>query len=182
MKKILRTVDTSTLQRQESSSALKLNDVGEIIFKLKDNIAFDEFGKFQATGRFVLIDGYEVAGSGIILKSEQPSIDGTIFTNGEHTFRAEMFEEFYYDVEQRKIIQVAETQNKIYKIGDEIQTAGFSYEYPPYFDIILLNEAAFVKLRGAKVTSMGFLDNYGFEKVSHVNGWGLGLRASVHKG
>ena len=176
VEKIIRTVDASTLQRQESSSALKLNDVGEIIFKLKDKIAFDEFGKFQATGRFVLIDGYDVAGGGIILKSEQPAIDGTIFTDGEHTFRAEMFEEFYYDVEQRKITQVAEAQNKIYKIGDEIQTAGFSYEYPPDFDIILLDEAAFVKIRGAKVTSMGFLDDYEFEKVPHVNGRGFGLK------
>ncbi len=67
VEKIILTVDAATLQRQENSSALKLNDVGEIIFKLKDKIAFDEFGTFQATGRFVLVDGYDVAGGGIVL-------------------------------------------------------------------------------------------------------------------
>lgn len=176
VEKIIRTVDAATLLSSETARELKRNDVGEIIFKLKEKIAFDEFEKCAATGRFVLIDGYDVAGGGIILKSEQTAAEGTIFTNGEQNFRAELFEEFYYDVEQRKITQVAETQNEIYKIGDEIQTAGFSYEYPPDFDIILLNEGGFIKIRGERVDSIGFLDDYAFEKVSLVNGRGFGLK------
>ena len=56
VEKIIRTVDASTLA-VKNSAELKINDVGEIIFKLKNEIAFDEFGKFQATGRFVLVDG-----------------------------------------------------------------------------------------------------------------------------
>ena len=176
VEKIIRTVDAATLLSSETARELKRNDVGEIIFKLKEKIAFDEFEKCAATGRFVLIDGYDVAGGGIILKSEQTAAEGTVFTNGEQNFRAELFEEFYYDVEQRKITQVAETQNEIYKIGDEIQTAGFSYEYPPDFDIILLNEGGFIKIRGERVDSIGFLDDYAFEKVSLVNGRGFGLK------
>ncbi len=176
VEKIIRTVDAATLLSSETARELKRNDVGEIIFKLKEKIAFDEFEKCAATGRFVLIDGYDVAGGGIILKSEQTAAEGTIFTNGEQNFRAELFEEFYYDVEQRKITQVAETQNEIYKIGDEIQTAGFSYEYPLDFDIILLNEGGFIKIRGERVDSIGFLDDYAFEKVSLVNGRGFGLK------
>lgn len=179
VEKIIRTVDAATLLSSETARELKRNDVGEIIFKLKEKIAFDEFETCAATGRFVLIDGYDVAGGGIILKSEQTAAEGTIFTNGEQNFRAELFEEFYYDVEQRKITQVAETQNEIYKIGDEIQTAGFSYEYPPDFDIILLNEGGFIKIRGSKVVAIGRLENYEFEKIPLVNGRGFGIKVKT---
>lgn len=178
VEKIIRTVDAATLQRQKNPSALKLNDVGEIIFKLKDKIAFDEFGTFQATGRFVLVDGYDVAGGGIVLDAQTSEVDGTIFTDGKLTFCAELFNEFYYDVEQRKITQVAEIENVTYKIGDEIPTKGFSYEYPADFNLILLREGGFVKIRGAKVISIGRLENYTFEKVPLVNGRGFGVKVN----
>ncbi len=176
VEKIIRTVDASTLENREDSSSLKLNDVGEIIFKLKNKIAFDKFSDFQATGRFVLVDNYDVAGGGIILQAENSEADGTVFSNGVLTFQAELFDEFYYDVDRRQITQVAETKNVIYQIGDEIPTTGFSFEYPDDFNIILLNESAFVKIRDKKVFEIGKLENYGFEKVPHVNGRGFGLK------
>lgn len=178
VEKIIRTVDASTLQRHENSRELNRNDVAEIIFKLKDKLAFDAFGTFQATGRFVLVDGFDVAGGGIVLSAETSQADGTIFTDGNLTFRAELFDEFYYDVEQRKITQVAESKSEIYRVGDEIQTSGFSFNYPADFDIILLNASAFVKIRGAKVASIGQLENYAFEKVPLVNGRGFGIKVN----
>lgn len=179
VEKIIRTVDASTLENRENSNSLRLNDVGEIIFKLKDKIAFDKFSDFQATGRFVLVDNYDVAGGGIILQSENSEADGTVFSNGSLTFQAELFDEFYYDVDRRQITQVAETKNVIYQIGDEIPTTGFSFEYPDDFNIILLNESAFVKIRGKKVLEIGKLENYQFEQIPHVNGRGFGLKVKT---
>ena len=46
VEKIIRTVDASTLESKSPARELRLNDVGEIIFKLKNEIAFDEFGNF----------------------------------------------------------------------------------------------------------------------------------------
>lgn len=178
VEKIIRTVDASTLERRENSSELKLNDVGEIVFKLKEKIAFDEFGSFQATGRFVLVDGCDVAGGGIVLSAETSQANGTTFDDGNLTLHAELFDEFYYDVEQRKITQVAESKNENYRVGDEIQTTGFSYEYPDDFDIIFLNASGFVKIRGAKILSIGRLANYEFEKVPLVNGRGFGIKVN----
>ena len=176
VEKIIRTVDASTLENREDSSSLKLNDVGEIIFKLKNKIAFDKFSDFQATGRFVLVDNYDVAGGGIILQAENSEADGTVFSNGVLTFQAELFDEFYYDVDRRQITQAAETKNVIYQIGDEIPTTGFSFEYPDDFNIILLNESAFVKIRDKKVFEIGKLEKYEYEKIPHVNGRGFGLK------
>ena len=179
VEKIIRTVDAATLARQENARELKRNDVGEIIFKLKDKIAFDEFGRFQATGRFVLVDDYDVAGGGIILSAETEQIAGTIFTDGELTLSAELFDEFYYDVERREFTQVAETANTTYKIGSAIPTKGFSYDYPADFDIILLNAGGFVKIRGSKVVAIGRLENYVFEEIQMVNGRGFGIKVKT---
>ena len=178
VEKIIRTVDASTLDVQKKSSALQRNDVGEIVFKLKDKISFDAFGTFQATGRFVLVDGYDVAGGGIVLSAETSATDGTTFVDGKLSFRAELFDEFYYDVERRQITQVAEKKTEIYRVGDAIQTSGFSYDYPDDFDIILLSASAFVKIRGAKVSAVGKLDDYAFEKIPLVNGRGFGLKVN----
>ena len=179
VEKIIRTVDAATLESKNISQELKLNDVGEIIFKLKNEIAFDEFGKFQATGRFVLVDGYDVAGGGIILSAEKNISDGTIFSDEEKNLHAEIFDEFYYDVDKREITHVAEKENKIYKIGSEIPTEGLSFNYPANFDIILLNESGFVKIRNKKVTAIGNLANYKFEKVPLINGRGFGVKITT---
>lgn len=175
VEKIIRTVDAATLQTQNSNE-LKLNDVGEIIFKLKNEIAFDEFGTFQATARFVLVDGFDVAGGGIILQSEKFQRNGTTFISDELNFGAEIFDEFYYDVEKREITHVAENQNVIYKVGDKIKTSGFSFNYPDNFDIIILQAAAFVKVRNKKIAEIGKLGNYIFENFPLVNGRGFGIK------
>ena len=62
VEKILRVVDASSLESNNSAQKLKINDIGEIIFKLKKKLAFDNFGEYQATGRFVLVEGYDVSG------------------------------------------------------------------------------------------------------------------------
>lgn len=176
VEKIIRTVDASTLESSNSSQKLKLNDVGEIIFRLKNEIAFDDFGKFQATGRFVLIDGYDVAGGGIVLSAEKSAQNGTIFSIDNKNFHAKLFDEFYYDVERREFTHVAEIENAVYKIGDKISTKGLSFNYPADFDIILLSESGFVKIRDKKVIEIGEIEKYKFEKVPLVNGRGFGIK------
>ena len=38
---------------------------------MEDEIAFDLFRDCQATGRFVIVDGYDVAGGGIVISAEE---------------------------------------------------------------------------------------------------------------
>ncbi len=44
------------------------HEVGEIIFETLKPVAFDVVGDIAQTGRFVLVDNYEIAGGGIILR------------------------------------------------------------------------------------------------------------------
>lgn len=177
IEKIIRTIDASTLESQEKSAELKKNDVGEVILKLKRNIAFDKFAEFQSTGRFVLIDEFDVAGGGIILSDEKSEIIGTAFEIYEKIIAAEIFDEFYYDVEKREITHVSETKNAIYKIGDEIPVKGFSFDYPDDFDIILLKDWFFIKIRNKKFDFSGNLENYQFGGSPLVNSRGFGIIA-----
>ncbi|MHB1420569.1 MAG: GTP-binding protein [Bacillota bacterium] len=59
-------IDASTLEIIEAPQAVKTNDVAEIIIATKQMVSFDTFSHNQNTGRFVLVDDYNVSGGGII--------------------------------------------------------------------------------------------------------------------
>ncbi len=65
------------LNASELSSVTKphvdRHEVGECIFEAMKPVAFDTVGDIAQTGRFVLVDNYEIAGGGIILS---PVFDG----------------------------------------------------------------------------------------------------------
>ncbi len=59
-------IDASTLETLPNQEYIAKNDVAELTLKTKQPVAFDLFGTVQETGRFVLVDGYDVCGGGII--------------------------------------------------------------------------------------------------------------------
>src|SRR5690606_31254093 len=44
------------------------HDVAELVLRTRKPIAFDRTDRFEATGRFVIVDGYEISGGGIVLE------------------------------------------------------------------------------------------------------------------
>ena len=73
VQRIEKLIDAASLgaRTAEEVREIRLNDVAEVVLKLKEEIAFDRFRDCQATGRFVLVDGYDVAGGGIVLAAEE---------------------------------------------------------------------------------------------------------------
>ncbi|MFZ5969178.1 MAG: GTP-binding protein [Bacillota bacterium] len=61
-----RIIDASTLEETDQSHVVKRNDVAKVTIKTKQMVCFDEFSSLQNTGRFVIVDGYDVSGGGII--------------------------------------------------------------------------------------------------------------------
>lgn len=59
---ITKVIDATTLENIENASCAKTNDVAEVRIKTKGKICFDEFKNNQTTGRFVIVDGYDVCG------------------------------------------------------------------------------------------------------------------------
>lgn len=68
-------IDASTLkavERPETERSVARHEVGELILRTKRPIAFDASNEIVVTGRFVLVDGYEVSGGGIIVDDKYP--------------------------------------------------------------------------------------------------------------
>ncbi|MDI6879033.1 MAG: hypothetical protein QMD16_06665, partial [Desulfitobacteriaceae bacterium] len=66
---VQRVIDASTLETVENAQEVKLNDVAEITIRTKRPVSFDRFKDNQNTGRFVLVNGFDVSGGGIITDS-----------------------------------------------------------------------------------------------------------------
>ncbi len=56
------------------------HDVAEVVLETRQPVAFDDFAQGEATGRFVVVDGYDIAGGGIITGAEK---------DAQEDFRAE---------------------------------------------------------------------------------------------
>jgi bifunctional enzyme CysN/CysC len=63
---IHRIVDANNLDDRQTQSTVKRNEVADITLRAKSPLAFDLYANFETTGRFVLVDNYDVAGGGII--------------------------------------------------------------------------------------------------------------------
>jgi bifunctional enzyme CysN/CysC len=83
LEKILRVIDASTLEANEKKDRIERHDVAECLLRLRRAAAFDPAAEIPATGRFVVVDGYEIRGGGIIreaLEDEQEHIRSLVMT------------------------------------------------------------------------------------------------------
>lgn len=67
--KITGVLNASTLDKKQSPTVEK-HEVAECILRLDRPIAYDIAGKTDETGRFVILDGFDIAGGGIITAAE----------------------------------------------------------------------------------------------------------------
>ena len=61
---IHRIIDTTDLDQQQGGTSVAKNQVAEVTLRTKTPIAFDLSSSFESTGRFVLVDDYDIAGGG----------------------------------------------------------------------------------------------------------------------
>lgn len=70
---IERILDSSTLQTiSRAEQFVGRNEVAELTLRTKRPVAFDIHAEIIATGRFVIVDGFEVSGGGIIAADNYP--------------------------------------------------------------------------------------------------------------
>ena len=68
-------IDASTLatiQREGKELRVGRHEVAELTLKTKRPVAFDAHSEIVATGRFVIVDGFEVSGGGIVAADNYP--------------------------------------------------------------------------------------------------------------
>jgi bifunctional enzyme CysN/CysC len=59
-------IDPTTLVAAAGESTVKQHEIAEVILRARSAIAFDTFGENASTGRFVVVDGCDVVGGGIV--------------------------------------------------------------------------------------------------------------------
>lgn len=178
LEQILRVMDAATLDGSQKEQ-IDLNDVAEVVISCKDTMAFDTFANCAATGRFVLVDGYDVAGGGIIMAAEEPKskITGTSFRYPGGRVKSGIFDEYFYDYNKLEIVK-AEAPTAVYGVGDELPLSGLSYEYPRYMDILLLKKGKAIFVRDGSVERVCELKDYSYNGLPVVNGRGLEIQIS----
>jgi len=85
LKEIINVLDASTLTKSKKNRIEK-HDVAECILKSSSQLAFDLFNNIKATGRFVLVDNFDIAGGGIItefIEDKQAKLRKQIFLREE---------------------------------------------------------------------------------------------------
>ncbi|NTV16324.1 MAG: GTP-binding protein [Chlorobiaceae bacterium] len=66
---ICNTLDASDLSYSKSKPQIDCRDVSECILETSRPIAFDITSVSEATGRFVIVDNYEIAGGGVVVEN-----------------------------------------------------------------------------------------------------------------
>ena len=77
IEKLERVIDASTLQtvqRPATESFVGRHEAAELTLKTVKPIAFDSINEVAATGRFVIVDGLDVAGGGVIVPDSYPRL------------------------------------------------------------------------------------------------------------
>lgn len=80
LRSIHKVIDASESGRVLDKTHVGRHDVADVVLETRHPIAFDEIAQGETTGRFVIVDGYDIAGGGIIVAAEK---------DNQEEFRAE---------------------------------------------------------------------------------------------
>ena len=63
---VVRVLDASSLDASTQKGQVERHDVADLILRTRQPVAFDTAADIEVTGRFVIVDGYDIAGGGIV--------------------------------------------------------------------------------------------------------------------
>lgn len=171
---ILSVTDATTLNHSGSASEIKTNDVAEVIITTKKKICFDEFRKNPHTGRFVIVDGYDVSGGGIISGLVASIATAVQFVKGEAKFVVACFDDYFYSLEEQRVIKI-EAKPHIFSVGDVLPLTGKTYEYPEDFDVFHVKTRQVAKIRKSKLTDIVPMSDYSYQLLPLIDSSGCAL-------
>ncbi len=73
--KLHKVIDASEVNSELGKDHVGRHDVADLVLETRSPVAFDLIGDSAATGRFVIVDGYDLAGGGIITAAEADDQD-----------------------------------------------------------------------------------------------------------
>lgn len=72
---IERVLDASELGSSSDKGMVERHDVAELTLRTRKPVAFDVSAELESTGRFVIVDGYDIAGGGIVREALSDNLE-----------------------------------------------------------------------------------------------------------
>jgi len=172
---ITQVIDATTLASIEQAKQVKLNDVAEVIIKTKQKICLDAFKNNQHTGRFVIVDGYDVCGGGIVSGLAEQIQSKSTLNDQEKHIEISCFDEYYYVLAENTVKKVF-GKLRAFKTDDILPVTGQTYEYPTDFSIIDLQHKWIAWVKNAKLRKIVDLAAYRYLGETLIETSGAGIK------
>ena len=170
-------IDATTLETVENALEVRTNDVAEVTIKTREKICFDEFKVNPTTGRFVLVDEYDVSGGGIISGLANLKEEATKFVKDDKEMIVHCFDEYYYSLSEG-LIRKHSKYKRIFKVGDAVPIEGETYSYPESFDVIDINGKLVAKVRKGQLSDLVDIDQYIYSELPIITADGFYLKVN----
>jgi len=72
---VVRVLDATELGTELTPGQIRRHQVAEVVLRTRKPIAFDVASELEVSGRFVIVDGYDIAGGGIVREARQDSLE-----------------------------------------------------------------------------------------------------------
>jgi sulfate adenylyltransferase subunit 1 len=154
--------------------------VAEVLLKTKKKSCFDEFKNNQNTGRFVIVDGYDVSGGGIVSGLTQELQTVSKFAKKNMQMVVNCFDEYYY-VFAEDTVKKLPGRPHTFSVGDVIPSAGQTYEYPGDFDVLDIQTKLVASIRKSKLYDVVKLNQYSYAAVPMIDAKGSFIRVESKK-
>lgn len=135
-------IDAAELNVDTFKDQVERHDVAECIFETSKPIAYDVISEIEQTGRFVIVDNYEISGGGIILEAALDT-DNSLLTHVRE--REFLWEKSLISAKQRenayghkaKLIVITSgnegKEKDIQDIGRQLEERLFNMKYKAYY-------------------------------------------------
>lgn len=161
------------------ANGLSKNEIAVCDIGLQEAVVIDEFAKHKTLGELILIDRISNMTSACGVVKDSSAYDNKevkcAFVNGSLKGNADIFEEYYYNLESATVTKVSPS-GKTYKVGDVINVSGETYSYPDNFDVIVLRDKVAVTVRDKKIEAITKLEEYTYTGTPVINSRGFEIR------
>lgn len=188
---VLSVLDASDLSSDSTKNQIDKHDVAEAIFETSKPIAFDLAGETETSGRFVIVDNYEISGGGIILEIDN---SGESYLKNKILERENLWEKgpisslersSYYRHKSKFIVFTGDVLEYKKKLAHELERELFYKNYKVYYlglgnistdlddyeQIKRLGELARIMTDSGQIfiTTLPVVDDYDLEKLALLN-------------
>lgn len=169
-------VDVNSGEFLPANTLIK-NEIALCDIAFQSAVVASPFKQHKTLGELILIDRITNMTSACgVVESTGRAINTYAFISQDGSIKArgDVFEEFYYNMENLSIDK-HKVLNNTYTVGDTIPVKGESFQYPDDFDILVLRDRVAIEVRERKITAIIPLNEYAYSGKPLVNGRGFAL-------